>query len=67
MSTGKASAIRNGCQLKSFPVSLVKELICSAGAYLVNHTSPHSQDSNTMQDDRSEGHAADARAPCHAV
>ena len=35
MSRGKASAIRNGCQLKSMPVSLVLELICVAYAFLV--------------------------------
>lgn len=37
MSRGKASAIRNGCQLKSMPVSLVLELICVAEAFRVKN------------------------------
>ena len=58
MSSGKASAIRNGCQLKSLPVSFVEELICSAGAHFLGRSSQCSQESYVMRNERFEDHAA---------
>ena len=58
-SSGKASAIRNGCQLKSLPVSFVEELIWAAqGHTFFGRSSQCSQKSYVMRNERFEYHAA---------